>query len=170
MTDRASEAPTGVRIRRAAAADRPAVARFLTEHWGAPIVVSRGALHAADELPALIAEAEGEPAWAGLLTYRVHDDACEIVSLDAVPAGRGVGTALVTELVRQLGADRIRRLWLITTNDNLAALRFYQRRGFVLAALHPRAIEISRRLKPTIPPVGEGGIPIRDELELERML
>jgi len=169
MTDPRGAA-RGMRIRRATEADRPAVARFLTEHWGAPVVVSRGAVHSAAELPALVAEVEGEPAWAGLLTYRVHDDACEMVSLDAVPAGRGGGTALVTELVRQLGADRIRRLWLITTNDNLAALRFYQRRGFVLAALHPRAIEVSRRLKPSIPLVGHDGIPIRDELELERML
>ena len=52
----------------------------------------------------------------------------------------------------------MRRVWLVTTNDNLAALRFYQRRGFALAALHPRAIEVSRRLKPSIPPVGHDGI------------
>ena len=63
-----------------------------------------------------------------------------------------------------------RRLWLITTNDNLPALRFYQRRGFVLAALHRDAIAASRRLKPQIPLLGLDNIPIRDELELEMAL
>jgi ribosomal protein S18 acetylase RimI-like enzyme len=62
-----------------------------------------------------------------------------------------------------------RRLRLTTTNDNLNALRFYQKVGFILAALRPNAIEKTRKLKP-IPMLGENGIPIRDEIELELML
>ena len=61
-------------------------------------------------------------------------------------------------------------MWLITTNDNLNALRFYQGRGFRLVAVHPGAVEASRRLKPQIPELGSFGIPIRDELELELSL
>jgi hypothetical protein len=59
---------------------------------------------------------------------------------------------------------------LITTNDNVAALRFYQKRGFTLAALHKNALEQSRRLKPQIPLLGLDGIPLRDEIELEIFL
>lgn len=59
------------------------------------------------------------------------------------------------------------RLWLITTNDNMEALRFYQKRGFILSALYPNALEESRKLKPEIPEVGLEGIPLRDEIELE---
>jgi ribosomal protein S18 acetylase RimI-like enzyme len=55
-------------------------------------------------------------------------------------------------------------------NDNLHALRFYQKRGFVLVALHRNALEASRKLKPEIPLVGIDGIPIRDEIELELVL
>jgi hypothetical protein len=58
-------------------------------------------------------------------------------------------------------------LWLVTTNDNTHALRFYHRLGFRLAALHPGAVEAARRLKPEIPLLGLDEIPIRDELELE---
>jgi acetolactate synthase regulatory subunit len=48
------------------------------------------------------------------------------------------------------------------------ALRFYQRRGFRLAALHAGAVDDSRaRLKPEIPVTGDHGIALRDELELE---
>jgi Acetyltransferase (GNAT) family len=63
-----------------------------------------------------------------------------------------------------------RRVWLITTNDNLRALRFYQRRGFRLVAVHPDALARSRELKPSIPEIGLDGIPLRDELELELLL
>ena len=61
-------------------------------------------------------------------------------------------------------------MWLITTNDNLNALRFYQKRGFELVAVHRHAVDESRKIKPEIPLVGENGIPIRDELGLELAL
>ncbi len=63
-----------------------------------------------------------------------------------------------------------RRLHVVTTNDNVDALRFYQKRGFVLCELRRDAITAGRRLKPTIPWLGTYGIPLRDELELERVL
>src|SRR5439155_8963 len=82
-----------------------------------------------------------------------------------------VGTALLAEAGLTAAAAGCTRLWLITTNDNVDALRFSQRRGFRLAALYPGAVDDSRaRLKPEIPPVGDYGIPLRDELELELRL
>jgi hypothetical protein len=62
------------------------------------------------------------------------------------------------------------RLWLITSNDNLNAIRFYQRRGMRLTAVHRGAIDEARQIKPSIPLIGEHGIPIHDELELELRL
>ena len=83
----------------------------------------------------------------GLLTYLVRDDACEIVTIDAFEPGRGIGTALL-DAVKSLGH---RRLWLVTTNDNIRAQRFYERSGFRLVAIREDEIERSRRLKPQIP-------------------
>jgi hypothetical protein len=83
---------------------------------------------------------------------------------------RGVGTALVAGLVELLRGRGVTILRLTTTNDNLTALRFYQRRGFRIVAVHPGAMVAARRLKPTIPELGEHGIPIRDEIELELVL
>jgi GNAT superfamily N-acetyltransferase len=71
------------------------------------------------------------------------------------------------DLARARGCNR---LWLITTNDNLRALRMYQRRGLRLAALHPGALDRTRELKPWVPQIGADGIPLRDELELEMRL
>jgi ribosomal protein S18 acetylase RimI-like enzyme len=148
--------------------ERRQVAAFWIERWGSPRVVSRGRLHEPMRFPMLVAVEEGHIA--GALTYEVKNGEMEAVTVDAFAEGRGAGRALIdaaTAEARRLGCNR---LWLITTNDNTPALRFYQRCGMRLAALHPNALEDSRKLKPEIPETGLDGIPIRDELELELLL
>jgi ribosomal protein S18 acetylase RimI-like enzyme len=98
------------------------------------------------------------------------DGSCEVISIDALEEGRGIGSALLLAVVYAAGSAGCRRVWLITTNDNVNALRFYQKRGFRLVALYPDAVTASRRIKPEIPLVGNDGIPLRDELELEKLL
>jgi ribosomal protein S18 acetylase RimI-like enzyme len=148
--------------------DRAWARRLLTERWDSPRIVTRGRVHQADQLPGWVAAAAD--GLIGLLTYQIAGRRCEIVSLDSLVERQGVGTALLAAAQRTAHEMACTRLWLITTNDNLAAVRFYQRRGFVLAALHRDALELSRRLKPEIPLVGIDGIPLRDEIELEMPL
>ncbi len=124
-------------------------------------MVIHGVTFDAADLPALIAERDGEVA--GLLTYHRDGDALEIVSLNAFTPGGGVGSALI-EAARELAPAR---LWVVTTNDNLDALRFYQRRGFRMVAVAPDAVTAARAIKPSIPLIGEYGIPLRDEITLE---
>lgn len=131
-------------------------------------MVSRGRLHDPSTLPGFAAFVGDD--LVGAATYRTDGPDCELVTIDAVVEGAGIGTALVEAVARAARGHGCTRLWLITTNDNLRALRFYQRRGFRLAALHRDALETSRRLKPSIPQTGLHGIPLRDELELERSL
>jgi ribosomal protein S18 acetylase RimI-like enzyme len=105
------------------------------------------------------------------LTYIVDGDRCEILTLHAAERWRGVGTALIEEVERVAVQAGCRGVWLITTNDNVDALRFYQRRRFRLAKLHGGAVDRSRELlKPEIPEIGDHGIPLRDELELHKDL
>jgi GNAT superfamily N-acetyltransferase len=141
---------------------------LICDHWGSPIVVTRGKGHDTRKLKGFVAVSGREPV--GLLTYRVGAGQCEIVSLDSLMEGIGVGSALI-EAVNAVALRRgCRRLWLITTNDNLDALRFYQKRGFHLVAVHRDALRESRRLKPSLPEIGIDGIPLRDEIELEILL
>jgi GNAT superfamily N-acetyltransferase len=157
-----------MRVKEGAAADRPAIDAFLTVH-GAARVARRGELEDAKGHPALVAEDAG--GLAGILTYVVDGDRCEILTLHAVEQWLGAGSALVEEVERVARAAGCRQLWLITTNDNVDGLRFYQRRGFRLAELHPGAVDRSRAtLKPEIPEIGDYGIPLRDELELQKDL
>jgi ribosomal protein S18 acetylase RimI-like enzyme len=152
-------------IRERQPADDPAVEHFLLR-WHSLRVARRGRIERPLEHPALVAEQDGR--LVGVLTYVVVGSDCEILTLHADVRRRGVGTALIEEVKRAAARAGCTRLWLITTNDNVDALRFYQRRGFRLAALHRGAVDDSRaRLKPEIPEIGEYGIALRDELELE---
>ncbi len=154
-------------LREGGPGDRAFVERVLVERWTSTAIVSRGRTHDAASLPSLIAEIDGEPV--GILTHAPSADGLEVVTLDALREREGIGTALL-EAATDVAVERgDRRIWLVTTNDNLAALGFYQRRGFRLVALRPGAIGEARRLKPTIPAEAEG-IALRDELELERVL
>jgi GNAT superfamily N-acetyltransferase len=155
-----------MRVRDAVAADRAWIESFL-ESVGSRRVARGGELVDPLDHPMLLAEAaDGQPA--GLLTYIERDGECEVHTLHAVRQWQGAGSALIAA-VRDLAANRgCTRLWLVTTNDNVDALRFYQRRGYRLAEIRPGAVDDARRtLKPAIPEVGEYGIPLRDELVLE---
>jgi GNAT superfamily N-acetyltransferase len=146
--------------------DRPTFRRLLTESWGTTRSAAHGRLIDVSEVDGLVAEVDG--AWVGHLAYEVIDGACEVALLESLAQGRGAGTALLSTLADRALEEGWARIWLITTNDNTDALRWYQRRGFVLAALHRDAITRSRQtLKPEIPALGNDDIPIRDELELE---
>jgi GNAT superfamily N-acetyltransferase len=154
-------------IRPVNAEDKEWIRRLMQDHWAAEFVVVHGTVFHPHELPGFIAETGGNKS--GLITYRLEGPECEIVTLDSLVEFRGIGSALIEAVERQARRAGCRRLLVVTTNDNLPALRFYQRRGFVLAALRPNALQETRKLKP-VPPTGMDGIPIRDELELARTL
>ena len=156
-----------LRVRALRDDERDWAAGVVTESWD-ETVVSGGREHRPAALPALVAEAEGERA--GLATYLIEDRDCELVTLDALTVGGGIGGALVEALADTARAAGCRRLHLVTTNDNLPALRLYQRHGFVLTAVRVDGVAVSRRRKPQIPATGYADIPIRDELVLERAL
>jgi N-acetylglutamate synthase-like GNAT family acetyltransferase len=158
-----------ISTRAATAADRSWVESFLADNSSSR-VARRGELVRPIEHTMLIAERGG--GLVGLLTYELGDDrVCEILSLHATEPWKGVGTALLDSVAALATTAGCRTLWLVTTNDNVDALRFYQRRGFRLRAIRPGAVDDARRaLKPEIPEVGEHGIAIRDEIELERAI
>jgi N-acetylglutamate synthase-like GNAT family acetyltransferase len=172
--------------------DREWVAHFLDKHWGSTQMVTRGRILYGHLLPGFVAErlqppedegtsedsdddaTEENPIVTmekiGLLTYNLEETECEIVSLDSLVPTIGVGTELVNSLIEAAKEASIKRIWLITTNDNLPALRFWQKRNFRLVHIHQNSIQQARRLKPQIPITGIHGIPIRDEIELEMLL
>jgi N-acetylglutamate synthase-like GNAT family acetyltransferase len=155
-------------LKRIGVEDRIRVSRFFESHWRAPIVVSRGRVHTADDLEGFLYEEDG--AISGLITYRVDGKELEVVTVDALKQHRGLGTRLLEAVDREARERKSARIWLITTNDNLEALRFFQRRGFSLVAVHRDALTVARKLKPSIPTVGNFNLPLKDEIELEKLI
>ncbi len=141
---------------------------LIDREWGSPGIVTHGKLHETTKLSGFVAVENNEPI--GLITSRIEENECEIVSLNSLKEKQGIGSALVDAVLQTSRANGCRRVWVITTNDNTSALRFYQKRGFHLRAIYPNALEVSRKLKPAIPWIGIDGIPLRDEIELEMFL
>ena len=166
-------------------ADREWVAHFLDDRWGTTTIVSRGKMRYGHLLEGLVAvrdmeqpedadeadeDSEAPQERVGLLTIEYDSRQCEILTLDALVEAQGIGTLLLESLEERAREAGLARLWLVTTNDNLTALAFWQKRGYELVAVHRNAIAAARRVKPQIPITGKNGIPIRDEIELEKRL
>jgi GNAT superfamily N-acetyltransferase len=148
-------------VRRATHVEHDAAVARLIGEWGDPILV-RGASYALSDCDIFIA---GEMAGLAAISMRERPTA-ELVAINAFEPRRGIGSAIIGELFRTLRADGCTALRLTMTNDNLDALRFYQRRGFRLIELRPGAVDLARSHKPSIPQAGDYGIAIRDELDL----
>jgi 2-oxo-4-hydroxy-4-carboxy--5-ureidoimidazoline (OHCU) decarboxylase/GNAT superfamily N-acetyltransferase len=153
-----------IRVRPLSADDHPWADQLLAHYQGSRMTARLGELTDPLTLPGLVAERRGERI--GLVTYRHDGDELELLTVHSHERGRGAGWALMeasAKLARGLGAAR---MWLVTTNDNLAAIRFYLRRGMHVAAVHTGAMSQDRQLKPSIPMTNaENGIAIRDLVE-----
>jgi GNAT superfamily N-acetyltransferase len=155
-----------IRIRPIADGDRPMLAWLVTELWGAPVIAVHGSVLRPAELGGFIAERSRRVV--GLLTYQLTGGTLEIVTLNAIDRRAGIGTLLIAAAVAKARRFGCREIRLTTTNDNVDALRFYQRRGFRLAELRPGALDRARQVKPQMPAVGDYGIPLHDEIDLTR--
>lgn len=148
--------------------DREEVLNIVQEYWGDHTVLSQGEIFYPAEMEGL--KAVEQDRIVGILHFQIQDNQCEILTLASLTGGKGIGTALL-DTVEVIAKNKgCRKICLSTTNDNTNALAFYQRRGFFLKALFTGQIKAYRKLKPAIPEKGEQGIPIRDEIRLEKNL
>jgi len=157
------------KIRKICEKDKEWIRKFIIKEWGSEKIISCGKAYYPHKLPGFVAVANKK--YLGLVTYILRKEKCELISLNTLRKGKGIGTTLleaVKSSVRKIGCKKI---FLATTNDNLNALRFYQKRGFNIKAFYPDSITCARKkLKPEIPLLGNYGIPIRDEIGLEIIL
>jgi N-acetylglutamate synthase-like GNAT family acetyltransferase len=154
-----------VQVRRVTDDDRPWIAEVVTAAFASTTVVSRGRAHDATTLDGFVVESDGRPV--GCVLWREVDADAELAVIVTTYRGAGAGTALLDAVVEYARANKWKRLWLITTNDNTDALRLYQRAGWDWVAWHRDGVTDARALKPELPAEGAHDIPIRHEIELE---
>ena len=147
---------------------REEVNQILIEEWEATNIIIRGKIVDGTKLDGFVAIKDNKII--GLITYMIENKECEICSLNSFIENKGIGTSLINKVKECAKENYCTKIKLITTNDNIRGLEFYQRRGFILSNIYINAIENSRRIKPQIPLFAENGLPIRDEIEFELIL
>jgi len=159
---------TDFEIREISRDDSSLIASFISDIWGSPMSVSKGRIFNTSELPGYICKRDNKII--GLLTYNIDKEGCEIVTLNSEINNHGLATHLIKKVIEKAKKNGCKRVWLITTNDNTHALRFYQKRGFEWIGFYKNSMDDSRKLKPEIALFGDDEIPIKHEIEFELKL
>jgi ribosomal protein S18 acetylase RimI-like enzyme len=149
--------------------ERLKISEFINDNWGSSFVVTKGRVYKPENLSGFIIK-DNNNKIIGLITYNIENKNCEIITLDSKIENIGLGTELVNKVIEVARANNCSRIWLITTNDNLKAIRYYQKRGFEWIEFHKNAVIESRRIKPEIPKLGFDEIPIKHEIEFEYLI
>ena len=147
------------------------VTDFLKHHWGSNSMVTRGKFTDASKISRVLIK-DDKRTIIGLITFLIdkNDNSCELISVDAVKQGKGIGTKLINLVEKIAKENKVKKVWLISTNDNYEAAIFYIKKGYRLIKVHKDALDVSRKLKPQIPLIGKYGIPLQDEWEFEKIL
>lgn len=148
--------------------NREDIVKIIAESWGSQIIVTKGKIHSVENLPGFVVVENDKIK--GLITYWIENGECEIVSLESFSENHGIGTMLIERVIEKAKEYKCHRIWLITTNDNTHAIRFYQKRGFDFTAIYLNSIKDSRKIKPQIPEFGFDHIPLRHEIEFDKVI
>ncbi len=157
-----------LKMRSATKDDSNWLQEIMEKEWGGLPLVIRGKKYYPHSLEGIIAE--NDKGIAGFLFYEIQNHDCEIIVFEVFDKFKGAGTLMLDKLKETAKNKNCKRIYLMTTNDNLDAFRFYQRRGFNICGIHIDSVKVSRKIKPTIGMVGDHGIPVRDEIDLEFLL
>ena len=157
-----------IRIRQINKKDKEWVEKFIRKNWGSEKIVAHRQIFYPTNLPGFVAQSRGKIL--GLVAYHIKRNNLEIITMNAVARGKGIGTSLLQAIEKIACKLKYKKVWLITTNDNIDALAFYLKNGFIITKVHKNALEFSRKIKPEIPLFGNYGIPLKDEIELEKFI
>ena len=142
---------------------RNEINNFIRDNWAGPFIVTKGKLHDTSKSCGFVWVEEATIL--GYVLYNIQDNECEILVLESLKQNCGIGTALIEVVKSKAKGCNCSCVWLITTNDNFHAIRYYHMHGFALAQVHINSIVKSRILKSSIPLIGDNGISIRHEFE-----
>ena len=154
--------------KRISTSDRTLVDEFIRQQWYTTTMIIRGKEVDMTQTEGFYVKEQEDII--GLITYLVSDDVLEVTSLNSLRENQGIGSKLVDAVIREAKDRKLKKILVVTTNDNINAIKFYQKRGFDMACLYHNALDISRKIKPEIPLIGDHSIPLRHEIEFELLI
>jgi ribosomal protein S18 acetylase RimI-like enzyme len=118
------------------------------------------------ELPAYLAKSGSDVI--GFVSFAELRDAIIIVALGILPKYQNarVGKSLIEKVETEAKRLGKKKLLVSTSNDDLPALAFYQSLGFQIYEVKPNVIAEKHGMVLK----GIGGLPIRDEIRLQKLL
>ena len=140
------------------------VKKIFIDKWKTDYMISKYKIHYVDNLESFVYLENNTIV--GILTFVIENNDIEIVSLDSFKENNGIGSLLINEIIKYYKINNFKKVWLVTTNDNLHALKFYQKRNFNISNIYLNAVNKAREIKPSIPKNGYDDIPILHEIEL----
>lgn len=155
-------------IRQIEASDSKLIKDLMDTHWGGEPLIIRGKKYFPSFLDGLLVFRRKKVI--GFLIYEILENTMEIVVFEVFEKFKGIGSKLLEELKQIAIKKHCEKILVMTTNDNLDALRFYQKKGFCISKIHIDSIKESRKIKPAISDIGDYGIALRDEIDLEYFL
>lgn len=148
--------------------NRECINEFIMKNWFTTTMILRGKEIDMTKVEGIFVLKDNDII--GLVTFVVNGLNMEITSLDSLHEKQGIGSTLMRLAEREALDRNCSNITLITTNDNINALRFYQKRGYDMVHLFHNALDVSRKMKPEIPLIGENDIPLRHEIEFEKII
>lgn len=153
-----------VTVRDARTSDRGAIEEICDRVWGETELDCFGRTFDVLACENVVAEVDGE--FAGLISLAIDGGDLAIVMLSVYPdyQGAGAGAALIERALARGAAMLLPLVKVATTNDDIPALYFYQRHGFVIYEIGAGAAVDHHGAVTS----GFAGIPVRDEVRLRR--
>jgi GNAT superfamily N-acetyltransferase len=148
--------------------DNERINMYFRNNWGTEFILAKGKKYYCDDMQGLVAE--GDFSVLGICLYVINDDELDLLFIESFEENKGIGSTIIKEIESIAIEQQLKRIWLVTTNDNINAIQFYLKRGFIYKRIKRNSIEEYRKIKPEIPMIGYNGIPIMDELEFEKDL
>lgn len=146
--------------------EREKIREIVQRFWGEEEQLTFDRKFIVTELPTYLAKSGNDII--GFVSFAEVDDAITIVALGILPKyqNAGVGKSLIEKVeaeTKRLGKKKLR---VSTSNDDLPALAFYQSLGFQIYEVKPNVIAEKHGMALK----GIGGLPVRDELRLQKLL
>jgi len=146
--------------------EREKIQELVKRFWGEPEQLTFDRKFIVAELPAYLAKSGSDVI--GFVSFAEVDYAIIVVALGILPKyqNAGVGKSLIEKVEAEAKRLGKKKLLVSTSNDDLPALAFYQHLGFQIYEVKPNVIAEKHGMVLK----GIGGLPVRDELRLQKLL
>jgi len=144
--------------------ERSVIRKLVKNFWGEEEQLTFDREFAVGELPGYVAKLDNSII--GFVSIAETGDVVIIVALGVLPQYQcsGVGSRLIAKVEGEAKRLRKRRVLVSTSNDDLPALAFYQSLGFQIYEVKPDVVAQKHGAIQR----GIGGLPVRDELRLQK--